>query len=146
MREVEVSRTVRARPEEVRRALTPAALVEYEGSFRVRDVREQADRITVVTAGARGLTVTLRFEERDGDAADDEGREWLVRYEQEGDSGPFEQMRTWVSVRPENEGSRVTMRSAVGVNLPLGRLSDRIAAWKRRGELKRALDALAEAA
>ena len=53
MREVEVSRFVRATPAEVERALTPAAVVEYEGSFSVVDSDEQADGSTVVTAGSR---------------------------------------------------------------------------------------------
>lgn len=132
MREVEVSRFVRATPAEVRRAVTPTALVEYEGSFSVVDVEEGEDS-TVVTAGSRGLGLALRFEERDG----------TTYYTQEGDAGPFDAMETWVTVRAEDDGSRVTMRSAVSLGLPLPGVTDRIAAWKRKGELKRALSSLA---
>lgn len=132
MREVEVSRFVRATPAEVQRALTPAALVEYEGSFSVLDVDEQGEH-TVVTAGSRGLGLALRFDERDG----------TTHYTQEGDAGPFDAMETWVTVRAEDDGSRVTMRSAVSLGLPLTGVTDRLAAWKRKGELDRALTALA---
>ncbi|EJN60004.1 Polyketide cyclase / dehydrase and lipid transport [Halogranum rubrum] len=133
MHEVEVSRFVRATPAEVQRALTPAALVEYEGSFSVVDVDEQDDGTTVVTAGSRGLSLALRFQElADG-----------LSYTQEGEAGPFDEMETRVSVTAEDDGARVTMWSAVSLGLPLSSLTDRLAAWKRKGELKRALDALA---
>ena len=133
MREVSADRFVRATPVEVRRALTPTRLVEYEGSFDVLDVAEDGEE-TVVTAGARGVGMALRFTERDDG--------W--HYTQEGDAGPFDAMETWVTVASENEGSRVTMRSAVSLGLPLAGVTDRVAAWKRRGELKRALRALAD--
>jgi ligand-binding SRPBCC domain-containing protein len=135
MREVEVSRFVRATPTAVERVLTPATVVESEGSFTVRDVTEAEDG-TLVTAGARGLELTLRFEERsDG-----------LHYTQAGSAGPFDAMTTDLTVEAENEGSRVTARSAVSLGLPVPALTDRIATWKRRGELERLLDALAEAA
>jgi carbon monoxide dehydrogenase subunit G len=135
MREVEVSRFVRATPTAVERALTPATVVESEGSFTVRDVTDSEDG-TLVTAGARGLELTLRFEERpDG-----------LHYTQAGSAGPFDAMTTDLTVAAEDEGSRVTARSAVSLGLPVPALTDRIATWKRRGELERLLDALAEAA
>ncbi|MFB6101699.1 MAG: SRPBCC family protein [Haloplanus sp.] len=135
MREVEVSRFVSAPPRVVERTLTPTTVVESEGSFTVRDVTE-ADGATLVTAGARGLELTLRFEERpDG-----------LHYTQAGTAGPFDAMTTDLSVEAENEGSRVTARSAVSLGLPLSPLTDRLAAWKRRGELERLLDGLAKRA
>lgn len=133
MREVEVSAFVPEPPAVVERELTPESVVEYEGSFAVRDVEATDDGWTV-TAGARGLTMHLDVEER----------ERGLSYRQRGDGGPFDAMETEVTVAPENEGSRVTMRSSVSLGLPLPAVSDRIAAWKRRGELRRALDALAE--
>ncbi|WP_276279974.1 SRPBCC family protein [Halorussus caseinilyticus] len=133
MREVEVSAFVPAPPASVERALTPETVVEYEGSFEVRAV-ESTDDGRTVTASARGLTMHLDFEERENG---------LV-YRQRGDAGPFESMETEVTVEPENEGSRVTMRSSVSLDLPVTAVSDRIAAWKRKGELRRALDRLAE--
>ena len=131
MREVAVSRFVRATPAEVRRSLTPEALVAYEGSFAVRDVVDR-DGATVVTAGAHGLELTLRFERRDDG----------LYYEHEGPAGPFDAMETRVTVTAENEGSRVAVRSWVSLGLPVASVTDRVAAWKRRGELRRALDAL----
>lgn len=131
MRETEVSRFVRATPAEIERHLDPARIVEYEGSFRVFDIDEREDE-TVVTAGGSGLQLSLRFEpEADG-----------FYYEQEGEAGPFDAMWTRLRWEHENEGSRVTARSAVSLGLPVSAVSDRVAAWKRRGELRRALDRL----
>jgi hypothetical protein len=132
MREVTVDRFVAATPVEVERALSPAALVEYEGSFAVREVDHEGEG-TVVTASARGVALTLRFT----------GREDGLRYEQVGDAGPFEDMWTDVSWEPEDEGTRVTAASGVSLGLPFEPVADRVGAWKRRGELKRALRALA---
>jgi hypothetical protein len=134
MREVEVSRFVRATPAAVERVLTPATVVESEGSFTVRDVRA-TDDATLVTAGARGLELTLRFEDHPGG----------LRYTQAGSAGPFDTMWTELTVDAEDEGSRVTARSGVSLGLPLPALTDRLATWKRRGELNRLLDALAAA-
>lgn len=131
MREVSVERFVRATSTEVERALSPAAAVEYEGTLDVLDSETRGGE-TFVTAGASGVGVTLRFESgADG-----------LRYEQVGDAGPFEEMWTALSWEPDDEGTRVTARSGVALGLPFG-LTDRIAAWKRRGELERALDNLA---
>jgi len=132
MREVSVERFVAATPAEVERALSPAALVEYEGSFDVREV-EPDDDGTVVTASARGVGLTLRFADRENG----------IRYEQVGDAGPFDAMWTELSWTPKDEGTRVTAISGVSLGLPLGTVADRVGAWKRRGELKRALRALA---
>lgn len=133
MRETEVTRFVAATPSQIERALDPASVVEYEGSFRVFDV-EEIDGATLVTAGGGGVRMTLRFDPREDG----------LHYEQEGDAGPFDEMWTRLWWTPEDEGSRVTARSGVSLGLPLGGLTDRVAAWKRRGELRRALDRIAE--
>lgn len=132
MREVTVSRFVPRSHPTVRRRLTPEAMVRYEGSFDVRAVREDGSE-TVVVVGARGVEFALRFEStEDG-----------LRYEQDGDAGPFDAMETTVTVEPADGGVTVTARSSVSLGLPFSTLTDRLAAWKRRGELERALDALA---
>lgn len=132
MREVTVDRFLAATPPEVERALAPGVVVEYEGSFRVLEVDEREDA-TFVTAGARGIGVSLRFEPRDDG----------LYYEQQDDAGPFDEMWTELSWANENEGTRVTAQSGVSLGLPLRSVTDRVAAWKRRGELERALDRLA---
>lgn len=131
MRDIERSRFVSMTPRELDRVLDPVRIVEFEGSFSV-DSTERTDGGTVVTASGPGIEFSLRFEPLDSG----------YYYTQDGESGPFESMETWLTVEPENEGSRVSMRSRVslGVSLPF---SDRIAAWKRGGELDRALDRLA---
>ncbi|MDG5775629.1 SRPBCC family protein [Haloarculaceae archaeon H-GB2-1] len=131
MREVEATTFVTETPAELERRLTPAAVLEYEGTFEVTDVTETDDGWTV-TGEMAGVEVEFDFEKRpDG-----------YHYEQRGEDGPFEHMETDVTLTPLNEGTRVTMRSAVSMALPLSSVTDRVAAWKRRGELQRALDAL----
>jgi hypothetical protein len=132
MREVEASEFVMARPPAVHRALSPEAIVAAEGTFDVAGSRED-EAGTAVVASAPGVTVLLRFTEHENGLA----------YTAEGEVGPFDHLETEVEVEPEKNGSRVTMRSTVSLNLPLP-FADRIAAWKRRGELRRALAELVE--
>lgn len=130
MRETEVSGFVPASSPVVLRALTPEAVVTREGTFEVREVT-RGDEGTHVTAAGPGIVAEFRFEERsDG-----------LYYEQVGENGPFESMATRITVRPRDDGSDVTLRSEVSLGLPIPG-ADRVAAWKRRGELKRALDGL----
>lgn len=131
MREVSVSRFVRATTRQVERHLSPAALVEYEGSFEPRETVELEGRTRVV-AGASGLEMGLLFEEIGNG----------YRYEQEGEAGPFERMETTITYEPENEGTRIRMRSSVTLDLFPRPLTDCVAAWKREAELERALDAI----
>lgn len=133
MRTVEVSRFIRARPRVIERLLAPETILEYEGTFTAVDV-DETEAGTVVDARAGGRLVGGRFvfeERQDG-----------YTYRQDGTAGPFEAMETTITVAPENEGARVTMRSSMSLGLPLP-LADRIGAWKRRGELDRALGRLA---
>ncbi|MGZ0747347.1 SRPBCC family protein [Haloparvum sp. AD34] len=153
MREVEASRFVAATPDQLQRRLTPETVIAAEGSFTVRDVREHVDEggdggaesedaseapdapdgdATDVVVGGPGIEFTLRFSELE--------HGWY--YTKIGEAAPIDHLETWLTVEPEDEGSRVTMRSAVAVGLSVPFI-DRIAGWKRRGELQRALDALA---
>lgn len=132
MRTVEVSRFVRATLPEVERRLTPAAIVEYEGTFSVLDV-EETDAGRVVTGRGGGvIEARFSFEEREDGYA----------YRQEGEAGPFEEMETRLSLARRDEGVEVTATSSVSLGVPLP-LVDRVAAWKRKGELERALARLA---
>jgi carbon monoxide dehydrogenase subunit G len=135
MREAEATTFVQETPEALKRRLTPAAVLEYEGTFEVTDVTESDDGWTV-TGDMGGIEVEFDFEERpDG-----------YRYEQRGERGPFDHMETTITLTPHDEGTRVTMRSTVGLALPLSSVTDRLAAWKRRGELERAVEALEDEA
>ena len=132
MRTVEVSRKIGAPPAEIRHHVDPATLIELEGTFAVVDVSEGEEQ-TTITARGGGMEVEFVFEETaDG-----------YRYEQAGKAGPFEAMETEFSIRAKDEGSIVAMVSAVELGLPVAAVSDRVAGWKRRGELKRALKQLA---
>jgi carbon monoxide dehydrogenase subunit G len=133
MREVTVSRFVGATRPAVERALDPATILEAEGTFSVVDT-EATDDGTVVTARTTGMEAVFVFSEREDG----------YQYHQRGESGPFSTMETTLTLASEDEGTRVTMTSDVSLGLPLTALTDRVAGWKRRGELERALDTLTE--
>ena len=133
MRDVTVSRVVDASPEEIWARFDPPAIVEAEGSFTVETVEDDGDA-TIVVAGGPGMRLPLRFEYRDD----------VIYYTQEGEQGPFSEMETWLECDPVDGGTRVTARSTVSLSAPLP-LGDRIAAWKRKGELNRALEAIESA-
>lgn len=125
-----MSRFVQAPPAAVEPLLSPVGLMDAEGSFDVRGVTD-TDEGTEVVVGGYGLELVFRFAEREDGIA----------YEQV--SGPLRVLETTVTYAPENEGTRLTARSRVAVGGPS--VLDRLAAWKRRGELRRALRAVAEA-
>ncbi|WP_248517895.1 SRPBCC family protein [Salinarchaeum laminariae] len=135
MRTVEVSQFVQAPPGVVERALDPASIVEHEGSFEVRHVEERDGDVHVVAGGA-GLELSFRFELRENG----------IFYEQIEDEGaPLETMETDLSWRSENEGTRIDATSTVSMGVRPRTITDRIAGWKRRGELRRALSSVSDA-
>ena len=129
---MEVSRFVGATLPAVERQLSPAAIVEYEGTFTVMDVEETGDGWIVTGRGGGLLEARFVFEEREDGYV----------YRQESDTGPFEKMETTIRLARRDEGVDVTARSAVSLGVPLP-LVDRVAAWKRKGELRRVLSRLA---
>lgn len=131
MREVERTRFVDATPAELDRALSPSAVLEAEGTFTVVETTA-VDGSTRVTARGGGIVAEFEFEARENG----------YDYRQTGESGPFEAMETTLSYAPSDHGSEVTVRSSVSLGLPVPALTDRVAAWKRRGELKRLLAGL----
>ncbi|MFB6134373.1 MAG: SRPBCC family protein [Halanaeroarchaeum sp.] len=134
MRTVSVTRRVGSPPAAVLDALDPMTIVDAEGTFDPLDRRESGETVSVVATGG-GMEVIFDFHAREDGYA----------YEQRGEAGPFETMETTLTVSPEDEGASITMESTVSLGLPVARLFDRIAAWKRRGELKRALAAIDDA-
>lgn len=132
MRTVEVTRFVRGTLPEVRRQVDPGTIIEYEGTFTVVDVTETGAGWEVTGRGGRLMEVRFEFEPREDGYV----------YRQAGDAGPFDEMETSLEMARQDEGVSVTMRSTVSLGVPLP-LADRVAAWKRRGELKRALTQLA---
>ncbi|MFB6184240.1 MAG: SRPBCC family protein [Haloarculaceae archaeon] len=133
MADVEVTRFVEAPLEAVERLLSPRTIVEYEGTFTVDDVTETDDGWTV-DASMGDADVVFDFV----------ALSYGYAYEQRGDEGPFDEMETTVALRAAGEETRVTLASTVDMGLPLSALTDRLAGWKRRGELRRALNRLEE--
>ena len=112
MREVTAERFVAATGSELDRALSPRAVLEYEGTFAVEGIEETEEGWTV-SASAPGMTVTFDFAPR----------ERGIHYEQRGEAGPFDEMWTSLSWTRENEGVRVTAHSGVSLGLPLATLA-----------------------
>ncbi|ELY52553.1 hypothetical protein [Natronolimnohabitans innermongolicus] len=142
MREVTVARVVDATPAELWEWLDPPTIVRAEGSFAVDTVEDRGEAVVVVASGP-GMQLPLRFEDRDG----------AIYYTQEGEQGPFEKMETWIELEAAEKngsdgtptaGTLVRLRSSVSLAAPLP-FGDRIAAWKRKGELTRVLEALEDA-
>jgi len=136
MAEVSASRRLAASKPVVANHLDPRTLLELEGTFDVDEVAETEEgwRVAASATGLRAEFSVRAF--ADGDV---EGYE----YEQVGDTGPFDSMWTRLELGPEADGTTVTVDSTVDLGLPLAAVTDRVAAWKRRGELDRLLDRLA---
>ncbi|WP_339102569.1 SRPBCC family protein [Haloterrigena salinisoli] len=133
MRQVTVDRVVEATPAELSEWLDPPTIVRAEGSFTVEAIDDRDDAVVVLASGP-GMALPLRFEDRDG----------AIYYTQEGDQGPFSHMETWIELEDAAGGTRVAIRSSVSLSAPLP-FGDRIAAWKRKGECSRLLEALEDA-
>ena len=127
MREVEASQFVQTYPQRIAGTLSPDSVLEAEGSFSIRDIEADGDRITV---GRYGVELVFEFDTREDG----------IEYDQV--EGPLETLRTTLTYENENEGTRLTARSEIAAPGP--GVLDRIAAWKRRGELRRALREIAE--
>lgn len=138
MAEVSASRRLAASRPVVANHLDPGTLLELEGTFAVDEVAETDDgwRVAASATGMRAEFSVRAFE--DGDV---EGYE----YEQVGETGPFASMWTRLALEPERDGTTVTVDSTVDLGLPLSVVTDRVAGWKRRGEVDRLLDRLADA-
>ena len=134
MRTVEVSRVVDAPLSTVEEALDPATVIEYEGSFKIFDIDWHDDH-WIVVAGGTGLRLVLRFEERD---------DGLYYEQEEAEGQPLETMETTITYLPEGDRTQVTAVSTVSMGVRPAAVMDRVAAWKRKGELERALTSLAE--
>ncbi|MEM4782316.1 MAG: SRPBCC family protein [Halalkalicoccus sp.] len=132
MREVEVTVTLDAPPEAVERALTPASIVGYAGTYTVESVEREADR-TVVSASAGEIETVLEFGPREDGYV----------YSQRGTEGPFEEMHSRIVVEGTEEGTRVIARSAFTFGGWSAFVTDWLGADVRRDELQRLLYELA---
>ena len=131
MKSVEVSRHIDASPEAVASYLTPETIILLEGTFSIHSVEEEHDDV-LVEAKAKGVSATFRFEEL---AAG-------YRYEQAGEEGPFDEMETTLRYEPKGDGVTVIMTATISLGIRPRALFERIGAWKRKGEMDRALKSL----
>ena len=134
MQEVTVSREVDAPQEAVLDALSPRDIVEYAGTYEVRDV-EETDDGWAVSCGTEDLDVVLDFERVDGGYI----------YRQREDQGPFGEMYTGLAI-DEDDPVVVIARSCYTFDGRLARLLDWLAAHERRTELRRLLAGIEDAA
>jgi hypothetical protein len=137
MATVTVTRRLDAPPGAVARHLDAERLLSLEGTFAVESGTDEDDGWLV---DARAPGIRASFAVRTFDDGDADG----YVYEQVGDRGPFDSMRTRLALEPNEDGTTVTAESTVDLGLPVRVVTDRIAAWKRRGELRRLLDRLAD--
>lgn len=124
MQEVEVSRQIDAPTAAVEAVLSPAAIVEFAGTYEVVEVVEHDDAV-VVTATADSLETVLAFT----------GSPPPYIYTQR--DGPFAEMYTSLSVT--GAPAVVTVRSCFTFGPPLARVTDWLAIRDRRTELERLL-------
>lgn len=154
MRRVSVSADIEATPEAVMAELSPASLIEYEGTYDVVDVSEtDGGWLLTATSFDRSLEMDLRFEERANGVAYE-----LV------DGGPFEELDARLTIHEDATGPtdggdarrlelgtgtagadavRVTMTSAYSFGGWFAPVVDWLASTNRERELERALVALA---
>lgn len=132
MKEIEVTAVLDAPFAEVERRLSPETIVEYAETYTVESVTGSGEK-TVVTAVGEEIEIVLEFAERDAGYI----------YSQRDQEGPFEEMRTRITLEEIDEGTRVRVRSLFTFGGWAAFLTDWLGADVRRDELKRLLVNLA---
>lgn len=134
MEEIEESETFLVSSEVIERTLSPRTIIECEGTYEITETHRTDDRWEIV-ASTEDLELTLEFVELENGYV----------YEQIGDSGPFDEMRTSITYEEIERGcTEVTATSRFTFGFPLASITDRVAGWNRQVELRRMLIGLAE--
>ena len=131
MRTVEATVLLEIPRAEVERALSPASIVEYAGTYEVTEVTDSGET-TVVTATGENVATTLEFRKQKNGYS----------YTQIDGEGPFEEMHTRITVR-ENGDTRVSVRSEFTFGGRFSFLKDWFGKDLRKTELQRLLTNLA---
>lgn len=131
MREIEVSGVLDVPRAEVERKLSPESILEYVGTYTVESVDDSGEKTVVRGIGDEIELVAEFTEHEDGYA-----------YVQRGDDGPFEEMRTRITVEGNGE-TRVSIRSEFTFGGWFSFLTDWLGTDVRREELERLLVNLA---
>lgn len=132
MRTVELAEKVSASSVKIDSHLDPPTIIEYEGSFEVVDFEEKNEE-WYVTAGSSGLRLNFRFESLEN------GYYYELKEDQ-----PLEKMETTLQYQQSENGTEISITSAVRMGRWPAAVTDRVAAWKRKGELNRMLEHLHE--
>jgi hypothetical protein len=134
MKEVETTVELDAPRKLVDELLTPANIIEYEGTYDVDDVGETNDGRTEVYASADNLETAFAFEALENGCA----------YEQTG-SGPFEEQYTSFTIYGDDGEVTVVARSEFTFGGYFSMILDWFGAGSRQSELQRGLLGLAKA-
>lgn len=133
MREVETSAEYESSPSDIHDELDPKSIIEYEGTFLVREVTE-SDGGWLVNAVSKENNVEMEvFIEELPDGYTYELRE----------GGFFDELRTTILIREGDDGTQVTVSSEFTFGGRLARLYDWLGAEDRQMELDRMLLTLA---
>lgn len=134
MKEVEVSTTTDASKRDVLAELSPESIIEFAGTFEIDSIEDLGTAIHVTVVGG-DLVMTLEFEETANG----------YRYQQIKSDGPFEKMRSQITVN-ENEQTQITATSEFTFGGPIAFITDRWGVDLREEELERLVHNLASAA
>lgn len=134
MKEVETTVELDAPRELVEELLTPADIIEYEGTYEVDGVGEASDGRPEVHASADNIDTAFAFEELPNGIA----------YEQTGGE-PFEEQYTSLTVYGEDGEVTVVARSEFTFGGRFSLVLDWFGAGTRQSELQRTLLGLARA-
>lgn len=132
MREIEVTATFDALRADIERKLSPTAIVEYAGTYTVESVDDSGEKTVVSGTGEEMETVLAFTKQEDG-----------YVYSQRGTEGPFEEMRTRITVEDIEAGTQVRVRSTFTFGGWSAFLTDWLGTDIRRDELQRLLYGLA---
>ncbi|GAB7017342.1 SRPBCC family protein [Halostagnicola bangensis] len=127
MKTVELSTELDAPLETVERELSPTSIVEYANTYAIQSVDESNSK-TVLTVTGDTLQLVLEFTELDDG----------YRYTQVGETGPFEEMRTEITVEGDDR-TRVTVRSEFTFGGTFSFIKNWLGTSIRRSELERLL-------
>lgn len=127
MKEIQKVATVPATPDEVKKELSPASIIEYTGTYTI-EYWEKRDERLLLGVTTENIEMVLEFTELENG----------YRYRQNGEKGPFEKMSTSITVDGD-EIARVTIESKYTFGGVFSPVKDWLVAGLQSDELERIL-------